>query len=641
MVKIGYESNIKEFLENTNQHIFGELNNTFNQETPEQKEAWKYQIQLLKEQLINFDGDILFEYTIPRMGKRIDNVLLINGLVFILEFKVGEDEFPKGYVEQLDNYVKLLKYYHYESREKILVPILVSTEASDNDVKIILNEDIFEIIKTNGKDLSDIILKICNDYGNDGDLDNWSKSKYKPTPGILESARKLYESHEVQSINTYSSEDLFLYATEKSINDIITYSKENNKKSIIFVTGVPGAGKTLIGLNIATKRFIYEEDHATFLSGNGPLVNVLQESLARDSSKRTGVSKKDAKGRVISFIQSLKNFRDDNIGVSSPPSERIVIFDEAQRSWTEDKLQRKFKQNLEMSEPEFLISILDRWDDWAVILCLVGEGQEIHDGEAGIEEWANALKDKFSHWDVYLAKKNSEFSNKFDGLNINDREDLYLYTTIRSLNAPNLPNFIEYLLKNDIDNAKKILEDNFKDDFSLYITRDLDKAKNKIKKEALECEDHEDVRYGILAQSNALRLIPEGIFVKHNFDYTHWFLNKSEDMRSSNHLEIPATEFSIQGLEIDFSIMCWDANLRYIDDEFKCFEFWGCDYRNVNEIKRNYIINSYRVLLTRARRGMVIFVPEGDDEDKTRLKEFYDGTYEYLKSIGIKELEID
>ena len=639
MVKIGYESTIEEFLENSNQHIFGELNNTFNQETLQQKEAWKYQIKLLKEQLDNFEGDILFEYTIPRMGKRIDNVLLINGLVFILEFKVGEDNFPKEYVDQLDNYVKLLKYYHYESREKLLVPILISTEANDQDAQITLNEDVFEIIKTNGKDISDILLKICNDYENDADLGNWSKSKYKPTPGILESARRLYESHEVQSINTYSSEDLFLYATEKSINDIITYSKENNKKSIIFVTGVQGAGKTLIGLNIATKRFIYEEDHATFLSGNGPLVNVLQESLARDSSQRTGVSKKDAKGRVISFIQSIKNFRDDNIGVSLPPSERIVIFDEAQRSWTEDKLQKKFKQNLGMSEPEFLISILDRWDDWAVILCLVGEGQEIHDGEAGIEEWVNALKDKFSHWDIYLAKENSEFSNKFDGLNTKDCKDLYLYTTIRSLNAPNLPNFIEYLLKNDKENAKKILEENFKDDFSLYITRNLDKAKNKIKEEALQCEDHEDVRYGILAQSNALRLIPEGIFVKHNFDYTQWFLNKPKDMRSSNHLEIPATEFSIQGLEIDYSIMCWDANLRYTDDEFKCFEFWGCKYRNVIEIKRDYIINSYRVLLTRARRGMVIFVPEGDDEDETRKTEFYDGTYEYLKSIGIEELK--
>lgn len=473
MVKIGYESTIKEFLENTDQHIFGVLNNNFPSETEEQQGAWKAQIEILKEHLTSFNGDVLFEYSIPRMGKRIDNVLLINGLVFILEFKVGEDGFPPRYIDQLDNYVKLLTNYHYESWDKIIVPILVSTNAEDYETEFNLEDNVFEIIKTNGNNLSTIISQISNEFKTEDDLSKWSKSKYKPTPTILEAARRLYETHEAKSISTYSSEDLFLSKTEKAINDIITFSKENNKKSIIFVTGVPGAGKTLIGLNIATKRYVSEDDHAIFLSGNGPLVNVLQETLARDSNQRTGTPKKQAKGNIMSFIQSIKFFRDENIGVQTPPSERIVIFDEAQRSWTEEKLQKKFKQGLEMSEPEYLISIMDRWENWAVILCLVGQGQEIHDGEAGIEEWFKAIQNKFSHWEVYGAKKSLELSDNFNELTINDYEDLYLYTTIRSLNAPNLPNFIEYLLNNDKDNAKKILEDNFKDDFSLFITRDL------------------------------------------------------------------------------------------------------------------------------------------------------------------------
>ena len=646
MVKLGYESSVNEFKNEDNNYILGELTKNYNFELGDlQKNAWISQINILNEQLSPIDnGDIIFEYTIPRMGSIIDNVLLIDGLVFIIEFKVGETEYKKADLDQLENYIKILKNYHYESMNNILIPILVATEAETTNNQIELHENnIFTILKANKENLYDIISKICQDYKTDTDLSNWSKSKYTPTPSILEAARKLYETHEVEDIKTYSSDDLFLAETEQSIDEIITNSKNNNQKSIIFLTGVPGAGKTLIGLNTATKRSVTDDEPAVFLSGNGPLVKVLQEALARDSSKRNNITKNAAKLKVISFIQPIHQFRDDAIDNDDVQHEKIVIFDEAQRAWTQDQTETFMKnkkqiENFGMSEPEFLISIMDRQKDWAVIICLVGQGQEINKGEAGINEWFKALSNKFQNWHIYASKKSLDINNQFEDLTINDNDKLFLYSTIRSLDAPNLPNFIEYLLNNDKDKAINMLKE-FNEEYPLYITRNLNAAKKWIKQET--AEEADTIRYGLLAQSNGLRLIPEGIFVKNNINQEAWFLNETEDVRSSNHLEIPATEFDIQGLEIDYAIMAWDANLRYINEEFEYYKFKGTKWnkiRDTNEIERNYLINSYRVLLTRARRGMIIFVPEGDDEDATRAIEYYDGTYEYLKGIGIKEL---
>ena len=587
---------------------------------------------------------ISFEYTIPRMGSIIDNVLLIDGLIFIIEFKVGETEYKKGDLDQLENYIKILKNYHYESRNNILIPVLVATEAETTNNQFELHENnTFNTLKANKKNLYGLISKICQEYKIENDLSNWSKSKYAPTPSILEAARKLYETHEVEDIKTYSSDDLFLAETEQSIDEIITNSKNSNQKSIIFLTGVPGAGKTLIELNTATKRSVTDDEPAVFLSGNGPLVKVLQEALARDSSKRNNITKNAAKLKVISFIQPIHQFRDDAIDNNDVQHEKIVIFDEAQRAWTQDQTETFMKnkkqiENFGMSEPEFLISIMDRQKDWAVIICLVGQGQEINKGEAGINEWFKALSNKFQNWHIYASKKSLDITNQFEDLTINDNDKLFLYSTIRSLDAPNLPNFIEYLLNNDKEKAIDMLKE-FNDEYPLYITRNLNAAKKWIKQET--AGEGNSIRYGLLAQSNGLRLIPEGIFVKNNINQEAWFLNETEDVRSSNHLEIPATEFDIQGLEIDYAIMAWDANLRYIDSEFEYYKFKGTKWnkiRDANEIEKNYLINSYRVLLTRARRGMVIFVPEGDNEDATRPSEYYDGTYEYLKSIGITEL---
>ncbi len=643
MVKLDYISSLDDFLNNDDNFILGEIIKNYESELRDlQKNAWLEQIIILKDQLSSFDkGEIIFEYSIPRMGSIIDNVILIDGLVFILEFKVGEKEYKKADIDQLETYIKILKNFHFESQDKLLVPILVATEAESFENNFELSENnIFSTLKCNKKGLFEIIHNICKTYKTNQDLTNWHKSRYAPTPSILEAARKLYETHEVKDIRTYSSDDLFLNETEQTVDDIIDYSKEKKEKSIIFLTGVPGAGKTLIGLNTATKRSITNEEPAVFLSGNGPLVKVLQEALARDSSKRNNITKNDAKLKVKSFIQPIHQFRDAAITNSGIPYEKIVIFDEAQRAWTKEKTEQFMKDKKQipdfgMSEPEFLISILDRHDDWAVIICLVGNGQEINTGEAGISEWLKALKNRYPNWHVYASKENFETILQFDELKFTDKEKLYLSDTIRSLNAPNLPNFIEYLLKNDKNNAKYIFNQ-FNEEYPLYISRNLKLAKEWIKKET---KNESGLRYGLLAHSKSKRLIPEGMFVDNGISQEYWFLNETKDVRSSNHLEITATEFDIQGLEIDYSIVGWDANLRYVDGDFNYYEFRGTKWNKIhNNINKDYLINSYRVLLTRARRGMVIFVPEGDNEDETRLKEYYDGTYKYLKSIGIPEL---
>lgn len=648
MVRACYEKSISEFLEESTEQIFGEIDKNYNFESTrkKQKHAWISQINILKEQLAELNnGTLIFEYKIPRMGSIIDNVVLINGLIFIIEFKVGESKHESTAIQQLDNYVHLLKNYHFESRNKVIVPIYVATEAENIENTIRKNEkNVFDIIKANKTNLSEIISDMLTNYKTEDDLSDWSNSKYVPTPTILEAAQEIYRTHEVKDIDTFSSDELFLNRTEQTIEEIIDKTKKDKEKSIIFLTGVPGAGKTLIGLKIAAKKRINDNENAILLSGNGPLVNVLTESLARDCVKRgTKRNKAEAKREIVAFLQAFHHYRQHAKDHPNDQFEQIIIFDEAQRAWTQEKTEEFMEDpDFGMSEPQFLINTINNQEDWGVIICLVGQGQEINKGEAGIEEWFKALKNN-SNWNIYAKTDSLKSEESIENLNIINKDSLYLYSTIRSLNAPILSNFIEDLLNNDLENAKIKLNE-FNEDFPLYITRNLESAKKWIKKQANNHEKPEEIRYGILAQSKAKRLIPEGIFVQRRISEAEWFLNDKDDVRSSNHLEIPATEFHTQGLEIDYSIVAWDANLRYDQGKFNYYTFSGTTWKEIsaeNTLEKNYLLNSYRVLLTRARRGMIIFVPEGDDEDITRPKEYYDETFNYLKSIGIKELHLE
>lgn len=654
MVKRSYYSNdIQSFLNQDNYSIFGEIttNDQFSAEDL-QKNTWNREIEILKRELSQFlDGYIIFEYTIPRIGNRIDNIVIYKGMIFLLEFKVGEKKYPSYAIEQVTDYAFDLSCFHKESHNRLLVPILISTKAHSVKQEIRISKDnVLETICCNEYEIAKYITEVSLKFIQDEIIPNDQiNSLYMPTPTIIEAAQALYLGHNVEDISRNDASAKNLNQTTKAINKIIDYSKANNRKSICFITGVPGAGKTLAGLNIAVERQkIAEDEHAVFLSGNGPLVDVLQEALARDDAKRNHISRKEASRKVKEFIQIIHHFRDDAISVDTPPVEKVAIFDEAQRAWDEQNLtdfmkKKKHIENFNMSEPEFLISILNRHNDWATIICLIGGGQEINKGEsAGIYGWFDSLRNNYPNWDIYVSDKITDdeyskghnFAEMTKNMNVNIIEDLHLAVSLRSFRSENVSNFVKTLLDVDIDTAKRLYEQ-FNNDYPVFVTRNLHKAKLWVRSQAKGSQ-----RQGLTASSGAKRLRKYGIWVQNKIEATNWFLNGKNDVRSSFHLEETATEFDIQGLELDWTIVCWDADLRFEKGDFKHLKFVGTKWQNIKSADNIlYLKNTYRVLLTRARQGFVIFVPPGDETDTTAKPEYYDGIYRYLKSVGIKELE--
>ena len=654
MVKRSYYSNdIQSFLNQDNYSIFGEIttNDQFSAEDL-QKNTWNREIEILKRELSQFlDGYIIFEYTIPRIGNRIDNIVIYKGIIFLLEFKVGEKKYPSYAIEQVTDYAFDLSCFHKESHNRLLVPILISTKAHSVKQEIRISKDnVLETICCNEYEIAKYITEVSLKFVQDEIIPNdWINSLYMPTPTIIEAAQALYLGHNVEDISRNDASAKNLNQTTKAINKIIDYSKAHNRKSICFITGVPGAGKTLAGLNIAVERQkIAEDEHAVFLSGNGPLVDVLQEALARDDAKRNHISRKEVSRKVKEFIQIIHHFRDDAISVNTPPVEKVAIFDEAQRAWDEQNLtdfmkKKKHIEDFNMSEPEFLISILNRHNDWATIICLIGGGQEINKGEsAGIYGWFDSLRNNYPNWDIYVSDKITDdeyskghnFAEMTKNMNVNIIEDLHLAVSLRSFRSENVSNFVKALLDVDIDTAKRLYEQ-FNNDYPVFVTRNLHKAKLWVRGQAKGSQ-----RYGLTASSGAKRLRKYGIWVQNKIEATNWFLNGKNDVRSSFHLEETATEFDIQGLELDWTIVCWDADLRFENGDFKHLKFVGTKWQNIKSADNIlYLKNAYRVLLTRARQGFVIFVPTGDETDKTAKPEYYDGIYRYLKSVGIKELE--
>lgn len=648
-----YADPVSSFIRKTTNEIFGEitLHDQFGADDL-QKNTWKYEIDLLKKELSFIeDGFIIFEYTIPRIGSRVDNILLYNGLVFLLEFKVGEKNYPNYAYEQVMDYALDLKCFHKESHSRMLIPMLVCTEAFSRNRDYTFDDyNIIAPISCNKNNLGEKIKDVGAKFKQvNFSYHEWINALYMPTPTIVEAAQALYRGHDVDEITRKDASAINLSQTTDAINKIIDDSKQNHKKSICFVTGVPGAGKTLAGLNISIERQnVAKDEHAVFLSGNDPLVKVLQEALARDDKQRNeNTRKEDALRKAKEFIQIIHHFRDEAISVETAPIEKVVIFDEAQRAWTEPQLTdfmktKKGQLNFNMSEPEFLISIMDRHDDWTTIICLIGGGQEINKGEAGLTEWFDAIRKDFPYWDVYVSDRIVDFEylrgqqlkQLLDNIPYTIVPELHLGVSLRSFRSEDVSAFIKALLDTDIKTAKDLYQ-KFKGVYPIVITRDIDHAKKWILAQAKGSQ-----RYGITASSKAKRLRKYGVWVQSKVDAPNWFLNDKTDVRSSYFLEETATEFDIQGLELDWSIVCWDADLRFKKDQFHYFEFKGTKWNKIQKEENiTYLINAYRVLLTRARQGIVIFLPEGDAQDITRLPEFYDPTYQYLLDIGISSID--
>ncbi|KDR95070.1 Uncharacterized conserved protein [Peptoclostridium litorale DSM 5388] len=649
-----YSKDVENFIHDEESYILGELtrNHEFALEDL-QRNAWISEIRILKSQFGKLENaHVLFEYSIPRMGKRVDTVAIYKGIVFLLEFKVNESRYTRYAIDQVLDYAVDLKNFHEESHDLCIVPVVVSTEAqthSNGHEKY--SDDVYKPLLCNRHNIASEMESIAEKEKR-GDLkaDKWENSVYKPTPTIIEAAQALYRGHSVKEISRSDSGALNLGKTAREINGIIEHSKKHSKKSICFVTGVPGAGKTLAGLNIANERHDFEqEEHAVFLSGNGPLVEVLQEALARNEVEHSckKVKKTDALRRAKSFIQNIHHFRDAALKDSRPQAEKVVIFDEAQRAWTKEQTsqfmsRKKGIPDFNKSEPDFLISILDRHEDWSVIICLIGGGQEINTGEAGLSEWFNALRKNYPHWDVYISSelKDSEYTqglefNEFiSGINYVSKESLHLSTSVRSFRSEDVSSLVKNILDGNQVKAGEIYR-NVNEKYPIYVTRSLDKARGWLNLH----QRGNGERTGIVASSGAYRLKPYGVNIKSKIDSKNWFLSCKEDVRSSFYLEDVATEFDIQGLELDWVCVAWDADLRRADGVWQFKKFRGTNWQSINKDEsKMYLKNAYRVLLTRARQGMVIFIPNGCADDYTRQPGFYDETYEYLKGIGISEI---
>lgn len=656
MNRFYYHRDIAGFVQDSASEIIGEMANSHEFALEEQqRNAWNEQISLLKGLLVGVAGHIILEFSIPRMGKRIDCVILSGGVIFAIEFKIGASSYPSHAIDQVTDYAMDLKNFHAESHHRNIIPILICTHAPDEYLAIEFHDDgIAKTVMSNGTSLAAIIAKGCDCVGVSAmDAAAWLNSGYTPTPTIIEAAQALYQGHSVEEISRSDAGAINLSKTSRAISRIIETSKKNGAKTICFLTGVPGAGKTLAGLNLANARQnSVEADHAVFLSGNGPLVEVLQEALARnDVEVERGNGNRVTKGSVLSktkaFIQNIHHFRDEALRNSHPPHEHVVVFDEAQRAWTQKQTAafmkaKKGMSTFAMSEPEFLISYLDRHADWATIVCLIGGGQEINTGEAGLHEWFDSLARSFPKWKIHISNNlsDSEYTQGralFEGerkKTIQFEDDLHLSVSIRSFRSERVAAFVKAVLDSNVVYARTVCAE-IQKTYPIVVTRNLEQAKVWLRKMARGTE-----RYGLLASAGAMRLKPLGINVKCDIEPKNWFLNGRDDVRSSYFLEDAATEFGVQGLELDWTCVAWDADLRRDGNEWILKAFTGTRWHDVNdEFSRSYLKNAYRVLLTRARQGMVIFVPHGSDEDATRQRAFYDQTFDYLLSLGILELK--
>lgn len=657
-VRAYYTNSIPKFLVESADSILGSLARRSEFEvTGEQRDAWLTQIALLQSGLARIArGLVFFEFVVPRFGRRIDAVLLIDDVLVVIEFKVGPEEFTRAAREQVWDYALDLKNFHETSRHAAIVPVLVATGAKSTHYapKFKQYKDgVFYPEEVSADRIEDVVEQaLSRSFGSPIAHDLWEVGSYRPTPTIIEAAKSLYAQHSIGDLARSDASAVNLARTSGAISSIIEQARDKREKAICLVTGVPGAGKTLVGLDVATRHMDAKSElHSVYLSGNGPLVRVLREALTRDRLQREAKTGRpmrvgEARHEVEAFIQNVHHFRDDCLRSEKAPTEHVAIFDEAQRAWnlkqTVSFMARKKKlANFTQSEPAFLISCMNRHQDWAVIVCLIGGGQEINTGEAGIIGWVHALQEQYKDWHVYISNRLNDPEYRAESAlsalkarsNVSFQSDLHLAVSMRSFRAESLSEFVRLVLELDLAGAQGAWR-SISERYPIRLTRNLDLAKRWLKDQTRGSE-----RYGIVVSSQAQRLKPLAIDVRVSTDPVHWFLDDADDVRSSYYLEDVATEFDVQGLELDWTCVVWDADFRLSEGRWQHHSFVGSKWNRIKaEERKLYLKNAYRVLLTRARQGMVLVVPEGSHTDTTRKPEFYDGTYAFLKSVGLVEL---
>ncbi len=593
---------------------------------------------------------ILLEFSIPRKERRLDVVLLTGAEIILLECKRGEA--AGDAIKQVEEYALLLHYFHEPSSNQRIYPIVVSAQIPNKitgDLR--QSELLFPTLPsfwiappqiTVWNDLAAKLASIAKSAVPPPDGDFWDNGRYSPTPTIIDAALALRSGLSIREIAHSEAAEHDIETVTNEIRDIIERARTEHQQVICFLTGVPGSGKTLVGLSLA---HLSENraDAIHFMSGNGPLVQVLQE-LFRQQGMRDGVPATQSLIHAKTLIENVHVFASTyaDEDPDRPPSNHVVIFDEAQRAWNLAQNLSKFRRNY--SEPEMLLKIMERHQDWAVIIALVGGGQEINNGEAGLEEWGKALSASARDWQIYASPEVIEggtstaghrlFSNHSDR-NIHQTTTLHLRTSNRSLRADNLAQWVNHVLDGQPERAfaMKITER-----FPIFLYRDLQQTREKLKKESLG-----ESRFGLTGSSGAMRLRAEGLEPSSTFHaeypWHHWYLAPRTDLRSSYSCEVFATEFEIQGLELDWIGLCWSGDFIWSGTTWiarKLHEGKTTKWSLIRNLdKQNYRKNAYRVLLTRARQGLVIYVPRGYQEDSTRSPGELDQIASYLCECGV------
>ena len=641
-----WQGSVSNFISTDSDQIVGQLAARAGDEsldvTPESIEAWRQSCALLKSSLkevIDLDPtaavwQVLFEFTIPRRLTRPDVVLLIKDRVLIIEFKIGASRFSRKDQFQTCDYGKDLRDFHEGSKNLKIIPLLVASEALE--FKIIDNLDLRleECHLSNSTNLAKVLARLAEDTSHLDQVNaaTWSHSRFSPTPDIIAAARHIYLTHSVAEINHHRANNLDL--TISVIEEVVADSRANQKNNICFVTGEPGSGKTLVGLG-ATHAVIENsvgEIHGTYLSGNLPLVKVLRYAIALDHSKREMVSLKEAERRTSTFIQPAHAFFGELHNNNAPPSESVLVFDEAQRAWDAKHNEQNSKHEVQVSEAESTLAIMERLETGSTIIALIGTGQEINRGEAGIKEWIKALEGH-PNWGIFAPSK-GEYSAQINA-RIQVRPSLNLPKSIREVRGQGLSKWVDFLLEGNFVAAAERSKD--LGDFPIYQTRSLAVAKRFLR-------DHASVdrRTGLIASSQDRRMRAFGIERSTQFlrsiNFSKWFVHGESDVRSSYVLEVAASEFECQGLEIDWVGMCWGSDLLWKNSEWLARRFKGTKWQVDSD--PTLALNRYRVLLTRARYGMIIWIPSDPNSEIPFVDSSdLDQVSKVLLSAGVQFLE--
>ena len=642
--------------------------------TPQAIEAWGAQLPVLVTRITHLLGvfpdaknwSVLLEYPIPIVGKRIDAVLLLRNVIVVIETKTGAS--PTSAARQVDDYALNLACFHEYSAHRTIVPLVVADAPVAKDVIGAEFEKLIEKCRMSStSDLGEALEVVCRQYVREKEspieADQWNHGRFRPIPPIIEAAVALYSDMDVFEIGHACAAREDLDKTTNALVQAVLDARANKQKVICFTTGVPGAGKTLVGLNTVHRPEV--KDFSSFLSGNGPLVKVIQEALVRDVVKRSQmhsepVSRRLAELKVQAFVHNVHRFADEYYGEGQrQPVQKVIVFDEAQRAWDAEQNARAGRPSV--SEPEMMIEVMDRHTDWAVIVALVGSGQEINRGEAGLAEWGRALA-RFPNWRVYAPPTAFSPDQNADGQclfelsgdshpeRIIESAALHLKICTRSIRAQRISEWVDAVLSGRPNEAVQIAESL---DAKPAITRRLETTKAW-----LDANRRGRTRAGLVACASAARLRADGLeptFDFHQrFDWEHWFLDVHDcsdptcdhrycnDVRACSKLEVAATQFEIQGLELDWIGLCWGEDLTWDGDVWVCRRFNNKRWKPLaskDERKRNYLINAYRVLLTRARQGLVIYVPRPDIEDTSRLHQALNSTAEFLINCGALALD--